>query len=386
MTIKNLAHLGGTPEFADPLPVGQLYFPTWDNYQSAMQGIFDRQYYTNHGRMVQLLEQKLADFLGVKHALCVTNATIGLMMAAQALDLSGKVLVPSHTFIASPLSLWWCGLEPVFCDVDLTTHHMTPQTLDNALEDAITPDVSAVLGVHLWGSCANVPEITEWAQGHNLKIYWDCAQAMGCSINNQPVGSFGAIEVFSLHATKVVSAGEGGCITTNDDDLAHKLRSIRSSYGVGKSVPIVKTSNGRMSEFQAAIALLSLEDYDKNVAHNATLRGIYEENLQDIAGITLEPLHGVTKSSQKSIIIRVDKKTYGLSRDDLMHALTAENVLARRYFYPGGHRTEQFAKCTHTPLPNTDILSDTILVLPIGARISGDDVYRICQLIKKIGL
>lgn len=381
MSIKNLACLGGEPEFSEVLPVGQLYFPSWQRYQSAMAGIFDRQYYTNSGPMVQSLEQKLADFLGVNHVICVTNATIGLMMAAEALELSGKVLVPSHTFIASPLSLTWCGLEPVFCDVDLTTHHITPATLEKAL----IPDVSAVLGVHLWGSVANVSEITEWAKDRNLKVYWDSAQAMGCSIKNRPIGSFDSLEVFSLHATKVVSATEGGCITTNDDRLAHKLRNVRSMYGIKKTVPIPKKLNGRMSEFQAAIALLSLEDYDDNVAHNATLRGIYEENLQNIAGITLEPLHNVTKSNQQSIVIRVDKSIFGLSRDDLMQALIAENVMARRYFYPGAHRTEQFAKYAQTPLPNTDMLSEQVLALPIGARISGDDVYRICQLIKTIG-
>ena len=382
MSLKVLACLGGEPEFINPLPVGQLYFPTWERYRSAMHDIFEQEYYTNHGPMVQLLEEKFAKFLDVKHVVCVTNATIGLMMAAEALELSGKVLTPAHTFVATPLSLTRCGLEPVFCDVDLVTHHITPETL----ERAFVPDVSAVLGVHLWGSAANIIAIMEWAKKRNLKVYWDSAQAVGCSIQNQRIGGLVPIEVFSLHATKIVSAGEGGCITTNDSVLADKLRNIRSSYGVRKPVTVVKTASGRMSEFQAAIALLSLENYDENVAHNVLLRRIYQENLRGIPGVTLEPLHGVTESNQQSVVIRVDKKTFGVSRDELVKALEAENILARRYFYPGAHRIDQFADFSQSVLPNTDTLSQQILALPIGSRVSDEDVQKICKLIEIIGI
>ena len=380
MSIEKLAYRGGTPAFKTPKPVGQLFFPTWDQYKKAMHGIFQRQYYTNQGCLTDLLERKLQSFLGVNHVICVTNATVGLMMAAEALELSGKVLMPAQTFIATPLSALRCGLEPVFCDVDLETHHITPETLEEAFVDG----VSAVLGVHLWGSAADINGVKAWATERDLKVYWDSAQSMGCKINDQQTGRFASIEVFSLHATKIVSAGEGGCITTSDGALAEKLRNIRSSYGIGEKVDVVKTANGRMSEFQAAMALLSLENYKKNLDHNSALRSVYAEYLKGINGITLEPLHGVTSSNKQSIVVRVDPNLFGMNRDTLMALLKSENILARRYFYPGAHRTGQFKPHARAPLPNTDILSDRILALPIGGLISEHDVQTICGLIKII--
>jgi dTDP-4-amino-4,6-dideoxygalactose transaminase len=381
MSIHKLASLGGDAEFEIPLPVGQLYFPSWENYEVAMRGIFEREYYTNHGILTDLLEEKLKRFLNVEHVICVTNATIGLMMAAEALELSGKVLMPAHTFIATPLSMVRCGLEPVFCDVDLYTHHLSTETL----EKAFVPDVSAVLGVHLWGSAADTPAIMRWAEKRKIKVFWDSAQAIGCSINNKRVGGFTSLEVFSFHATKIVSAGEGGCIATNDNILADRLRNIRSSYGVKKITPVAKTANGRISEFQAAIALMSLEDYGKNFAHNALLRGVYEKFLRDIPGVKLEPLHGITESNQQNIVTRIDKEAFGISRDDLMEALKLENILARRYFYPASHRLDQFSTFGHFELPNTDILTEQVLVLPIGALVSPEDVKKICKLIDILG-
>lgn len=379
MSVKHLACLGGEPAFADPLPVGQLYFPDWERYEVAMRGIFERQYYTNHGPLARQLEARLEVFLGVKHVVCVTNATIGLMMAAEALELSGKVLTPAMTFLATPLSVARCGLEPVFCDVDPVTHHMTPATLEAALE----PGVSAVLGVHLWGSAADTIEVQKWAEKNALKCYWDSAQSMGCETAKGLIGGFGELEVFSLHATKIISAGEGGCVATNDPDIAARLRNIRSSYGAGPAVSVVKTSNGRMSEFQAAIALLSLDDFEMNKANNIALREVYMSELCDIEGITLEPLHGVIASNAQSIVVRVGED-FGVSRNLLKDALSAENVLARRYFWPGVHKVEQFMRQPQWNLPQTDQLNEDVLALPIGSRVKGEDVGTIAKLIREI--
>ena len=143
MKNNKFALSGGDAFFPQALPVGQLYFPSWDRYKAAMRGIFERRYYTNQGPLVQQLEGRLQDYLGVKHAICITNATIGLMMAAEALELSGKVIVPSYTFIASPQSLSWAGIEPVFCDVDPSTHQIAIDKLDSLID----PHVSGIMGV-----------------------------------------------------------------------------------------------------------------------------------------------------------------------------------------------------------------------------------------------
>tara|TARA_B110000971_G_C19946906_1_gene471488 strand:+ start:28 stop:1221 length:1194 start_codon:yes stop_codon:yes gene_type:complete len=382
MKNNEFALTGGVTTFSKPLPVGQLYFPSWDRYEAAMRGIFERRYYTNHGPLVQELEDRLQNYLGVKHAICVTNATIGLMMAAEALELSGKVILPSYTFIASAQSLSWAGVEPVFCDVDPVTHQIAVDKLD-ALIDS---HVSAIMGVNLWGGACDVKSLERYAQLRDLRLYFDSAQAFGCEVDGTKVANFGSIEVFSFHATKVLSASEGGCICTNDDELASRLRNIRSSYGAGKLVSVTKTSNGRMSEAQAAIALMSLEDFPLNQQNNEMLFRIYEERLMNIPGVKLVNPAGVTFSNYQYVVCEVEKNIFGLSRDFLVEVLKAENIIARRYFYPGVHRTTGYRNSESLVtdmLPVTDYLCESCIQLPLGAMVDSNAVGAICDIIDK---
>lgn len=377
------AFLGGVPAFAKPLPVGQLYFPSWDRYKAAMRGIFERRYYTNQGPLVQQLEEKLEDYLGVNHAICVTNATIGLMMAAEALKLSGKVVVPSFTFIASAQSLSWTGIEPVFCDVDPITHQLAIDKLDTLIDEHVT----GIMGINLWGGACDPIAIEKYACAHDLKLYFDSAHAFGCMVDNTKIANFGSIEVFSFHATKVLSATEGGCICTNDSIIASRLRNIRSSYGAGKQIPVVKTSNGRMSEAQAAIALMSLDDFPQNQQKNEKLFRKYEERLKHINGITLVKPAGVSFSNYQYLVCEVDKNIFGLSRDSLIAVLKAENVNARRYFYPGAHRSIGYVNSLPeyvNSLPVTDHICASCIQLPLGAMVDCNDVDTICEIIDKI--
>ena len=382
MKKRDFALIGGAPAFAKPLPVGQLYFPSWDRYEAAMRGIFERRYYTNQGPLTRQLEEQLQDYLGVRHAICVTNATIGLMMAAEALGLSGKVIMPSFTFIASAQSLSWAGIEPVFCDIDPITHQIDIGKIDALLDEQVT----GIMGVNLWGGACEPVALEEFARSRGLKLYFDSAHAFGCEVNHTKIGNFGGIEVFSFHATKILSATEGGCLCTNDDELAARLRNIRSSYGAGRPVSVVKTSNGRMSEAQAAIALMSLEDFPENRQKNESLFRAYETKLGRISGIRLVEPAGVTFSNYQYIVCEIDEDTFGLSRDELVTVLKAENVNARRYFYPGTHRSIGF--CDKYPqflnsLPATDQLCATCMQLPVGALVDVDAVNTICNLVEE---
>jgi dTDP-4-amino-4,6-dideoxygalactose transaminase len=331
---------------------------------------------------VQKLEEELARFLKVKHVICVTNATIGLMMAADALRLTGKVIVPSYTFVATAQSLKWCGLTPVFCDVD-------PESQQIDLEAAallIDQEVSAILAVNLWGGACDIGALQALADAKGISLYFDSAHAFGAAVENVPIASFGRAEVFSFHATKVLSAGEGGCVTTNDDDVAARLRNIRSSYGAGPTVPVVKTSNGRMSEAQAAIALMSLDDYPAIQARNKTLFDAYSRNLAGIPGIRLLHPANVSASNYQYAACTIEPAKFGLTRDQLLQLLEAENVLARRYFYPGTHRCAGFDgdyEADAARLPITEQLCDVSFQLPLGARLNVSDVEKICALIAR---
>ncbi|WP_415391190.1 DegT/DnrJ/EryC1/StrS family aminotransferase [Porticoccus sp. Uisw_050_02] len=345
-----------------------------------MRGIFDRHYYTNQGPLAQELEKKLESYLNVKHVICVTNATIGLMMAAEALELKGKVIMPSFTFIASAQSLSWTGIEPVFCDVDPITHQIAIEQIDVLVDD----DVTGIMGVNLWGGACNPVALEAFASSRNLKLYFDSAQAFGCKVGDTRIANFGSLEVFSFHATKVLSATEGGCLCTNDDFLAARLRNIRSSYGAGVPVPVVKTSNGRMSEAQAAIALMSLEDFPENQQKNKLLFDLYEKKLKHIPGIKLVKPAGVTFSNYQYIVCEVDESVFGLSRDSLIAVLKAENVNARRYFYPGTHRSIEYNHAKYNQnLPATDYLCAACIQLPVGAIVDEDAVESICEIVDR---
>lgn len=380
MNHADFALFGASPEFSEPLPVGQRYFPSWQRYESAFRGIFERQYYTEYGPLNRQFEQQLQQFLGVRHAICVTNETVGLMMLAGAMELKGKVILPAFASTGTAQSLRWSGLEPVFCDADPDTHHIGIDRI-TALIDK---DVSAILGVHLWGGACDPVALLKLADTRGVQLYFDAAHAFGCAVDGVRVGNFGRAEVFSFNQDNILNASEGGCICTNDDELAARLRTMRSSAGAGKAVEVTKTVNGRMSEAQAAIALMNLDDFQTNQKNNRTLFGLYETHLTGIPGIQLIRPTGVSFSNYQHAVCRVDEQEFGIPRDLLIELLEAENVDAKRCFSPGLHRSlPSVHELPHyrDRLPNTDKLSASGFQLPIGALVYSQSVARICKII-----
>jgi dTDP-4-amino-4,6-dideoxygalactose transaminase len=378
--LGQFALLGGTPEFAAELHVGQLYFPEWKQYEAAMRGIIDRKYYTNHGPLIRELEARLEDFFQIGNVITVTNATIGLYLVCLALELEGKVLMPAFTFVATAQAHVLAGLDPVFCEVDPRSHQMTPATAEQALEAR----VSAVCPVNLWGGSTDIPALDDWARSHNLPLFFDSAHGFGVERLEGKLGRFGRAEVFSFHATKIMTATEGGCICTDDDELAERIRNMRSNYGIRRPMPVSLTVNARMSEAQAAIALMSLEGIDGRIANNRVIFDAYRSALDTVPGVRLVQPSNVTGSNYQCIVIEITEDRFGLSRDLLWSVLRAEGVRARRYFKPGVHRSIPFD--TLYPqyveaLPITDALCDTVLQLPIGALVTTEDAERIGSLI-----
>ena len=380
----DLAVLGGKPAFEDPLPVGQLYFPPWADYERAFRELFARQYYTNQGPLTERLEACLAERLQVRNVICVTNATIGLSMLAEGLGLKGNIIVPAFTFIASAQSLLWSNLGPVFCDVDPDTHHLDMKHVEQLLEQG----ASGILAVNLWGGAADVNKLIEIAARYQVPLYFDSAHGFGCTLKGgRPLGGYGRGEVFSFHATKVLSSGEGGGIATDDDDLAEKLRNIRSSYGVRRSVAVSRTANGRMSEAQAALGLLSLDALDSIVERNRSLHVAYGRRLRGVKGLKVRHPLNVERSNYQYCVCEIAEHEFGTPRDVLYQALRKENILARRYFSPGVHRCPPFTdflRSDDKPLTATERLCAVVLQLPLGARVTVEAVEVICDRIKTI--
>jgi len=379
--IEYLAFLGGKAQFSNPLHVEQMNLPKWEHFENAFRDVFARRYYTNHGPLAQELEDRLTEFFGVRNVVTMTNGTIALMLAAKALNLTGKVVVPAFTFAATVQSLTWAGVEPLFCDVDPQTHLLTPELVAPLLDN---PDVSAILPVHLWGNLCNTEALEDLAQRKGISIYYDAAHAFGCTRKGRKAGCHGILEVFSFHTSNVFNTAEGGCVCTNDDDIAERLRNLRSSYGRRISVDIPINGNGRFSEAQAAMGLLSLEDYPSAIAANKARFELYTELLGNIPGIRiLQPVSG-EKHNYQYVVLEIDNQVFGLTRDQLIRLLEAENIFARRYFVPGMHRCTPYKEgYPHfvDALPSTDVLCECVMQLISGQAISLQDVRATCELI-----
>lgn len=382
MRTPPLAAFGQPPAFSAPLHVAQVNLPEWGRVENAFRGIFERRYFANHGPLVRELETRFAETVGVGHALAMTNGTVALMVLARALELTGEVIVPAFTFPATAQALIWAGLKPVVCDVDPRTHMLEV----DLVRPLVTDRTSAILGVHAWGRACDPDELEAFTRDRGLVLFFDACHAIACTHSGKPIGRFGAAEVFSFHATKIMNAAEGGCVVTNDAGLAKRLRTIRSFHQQETFGLASARLNGKMSEAQAALALLSLDDLTQNVFRNRQRYQAYAGGLSDVPGVSLIRYSENEGNNFQYIIVDVDADRFGVDRDLLLDLLGKENVVCRRHFYPGIHRALPAAQLANpdAALPVTDWLSSRLLQLPSGQSISPDDVARICDIIRTV--
>lgn len=381
--IEQLAFMGGEPAFPYKLHVGSPNKINRDRLFQRINGILDRNWLTNRGPLVREFEQKIAEMIGVKHCIAMCNGTIALEIAIRALDLSGEVILPSLTFIATAHALQWQQITPVFCDVDPDTF-----TLDaEKVEKMITPKTTGIIGVHLWGRACEISELSDIARKNNLKILFDAAHAFGCTYKGNMIGSFGDVEVLSFHATKFFNTFEGGAVVTNDDNIAEKIRLMQNFGFVDMDKVIYIGTNGKMSEVSAAMGLTSLESLKDYVEINHSHYQQYKNELGDIPGIRMIEYSDSEQSNYQYIVLEIDENVTVINRDQIMEILHAENIIARRYFYPGCHRMEPYKSYFPNAgilLPVTEKITERILLLPTGTAITSKDIDKICSIIKLI--
>jgi dTDP-4-amino-4,6-dideoxygalactose transaminase len=379
--VDSLAVFGGKPVFDEVLHVGRPNIGNRERFLARVNDMFDRLWLTNNGPFVQELEQKLADYLNVKHCIAMCNATVALEIAARALSLHGEVIVPSFTFVASAHALQWQEITPVFCDVDPHTHNIDPAKIENL----ITPRTTGILGVHVWGRACDVEALSAIAHKHQLKLMFDAAHAFACTHQGQMIGGFGDAEVFSFHATKFFNSFEGGAITTNNDALAEKIRSMRNFGFAGMDNVTNIGTNGKMSEVSAAMGLTSLESLSEFIEVNKSNYYAYAKGLAGISGLKLVSYDDEEKNNYQYIVIEVDEGSAGINRDLLVKILQAENIRARRYFFPGCHQMEPYLSYFPNAglvLPETEKLTQKVLQLPTGTSVGQKDISQISDLIR----
>ena len=378
---SDFAIFGGAPAFAEPLHVGRPNIGDRERLMARIEGILDRGWLTNAGPLVAEFENTIAEIVGVKHCIAMCNGTIALEIAIRAGGLTGEVITTPVTFVATAHALQWQEITPVFCDIDPATHNLDPVRV----EEMITPRTTGILGVHLWGRPCPIDELTDIAERRGLTLLFDAAHAFGCSYRGRPVGGFGQAEVLSFHATKFVNSFEGGAIVTDDDEFAKKATLMRNfGFADYDKVKYVGT-NGKMTEPAAAMGLTSLESSEAFFQANARNYDAYRAGLRDVSSVDLITYDESERSNRQYIVIEVDESA-GLQRDDLQRILWAENVLARRYFYPGCHRMEPYR--SHFPhaglvLPQAERMLDRVLSLPTGTAVDEATIATVTDIIRR---
>jgi dTDP-4-amino-4,6-dideoxyglucose len=348
------------PVFDRPRVVGRPNAFDKRRVLERMEAVLDSGWYTNRGPQVRALEERFAALCGVRHAIAVANATLGLELVVRATTAPGaRVLVPAFTFPGTALAVVAAGRRLVYADVDEAFHLLDPATA--------TGDYDAALPVHLWGGVFDADL--------GVPLVFDAAHAVGCAVGDRPVGGGGRASVFSLHATKFVSAFEGGLITTNDDALADELRS-RLVFGFqGDRVAHLDGTNAKMTEIHAVMAHVSFDGLPELMAHHAAVRARYGEGLAGVVPLWGPP-PGQTVNHQYVVAMHPE-------RDRLIAHLGLHGVVCAPYFTPPSYRHP--ALSADVQLPTAERLAATCLCLPTGTQMSLDDVDVVCDLVRRFG-
>lgn len=365
----------------EPLYVGRPNIGNRAAFLARVNDLLDRRRLTNDGPFVQEFERRIATLTATRRCVATCNATVALQLAVRALGLQGEVILPSYTFIATAHALQWEGISPVFADIDPATHNVDPASI----AELITPLTSGIVGVHLWGQPCDTVAIQQVAEQHGLRVMYDAAHALGCSHDGKMIGGFGACEILSFHATKFINSFEGGAVVTDDDDLADRIRLTRNFGFAGFDNVEALGINAKMSEVCAAMGLTSLESIDELIATNAANYDAYRKELAGLPGISVRQYDPRDRNNYQYIVIEVDPDACPIDRDQLVEALHAEQVIARKYFWPGCHRMEPYRTTQPNAsqrLPQTEIVAARVIVLPSGQSVDERAVSRVCRIIR----
>lgn len=371
------AVLGGSPAFAPGLPFARPARPPLERVVERVQPSYDSGMLTN-GTLVRTLEERVAARLGVAHVVAVSSCTSGLMLAVQALVEArpGPVVLPSFTFSASAHAVAWNGREPRFIDNDRATFQLDTDRAAEALVGA-----SALMATHVFGAPCDPLEVERVARDAGVPLLFDAAHGLGATCDRRPVGTFGDAEVFSLTPTKVLVAGEGGLVATNDAELAARLRVGRDYGNPGDYDTRFVGLNARMSEFHAAMALESLEILDDSLRRRRQLASRYRRGIDGIPGIRYQAIALADESTFKDFTVAVDPQVLGLTRDQLVGALALEGIDTRNYFDPPVHRQQAYRHLELPELPVADETSEGVVSLPIYPDLADDDVDRVVEVL-----
>jgi len=331
------------------------------------------------GEYVTKFEEEFAKYIGVKYALTTNNGTTALHLSLISLGIKegDEIIVPDLTFVATANAVAYTGAKPIMVDIDPDTWCMNPEEV----EKAINKKTRAVIPVHLYGHPADMDTINQIAQEYGLYVIEDAAEAHGAEYKGKKVGSLGTCGIFSFYGNKIITTGEGGMITTNDEKLYEKAKHLRD-HAMSKDKRYWHTEIGynyRMTNIQAALGLAQLERIDEMISKKRQIFNWYNEGLSDIEGIRLNTEAEWAKNVFWMVCLVLDKDC-GVGRDELMLKLKEKGIDTRPFFYP----ISQMPMYNHNNFKNPVSYSIAYkgINLPSGVSLKKEDVEWITQKIK----
>lgn len=360
-----------------PIFVTSPLMPDYDEFIKLIHTLWDSRILTNDGSLLQNFEQALAEYLGEQYISVYTNGTLPLLAAFKALNLSGEVITTPYTFIATSHALRWCGLEPVYADIDPITGDIAHESI----EKLISSKTSAILGVHVYGRPCRNQEIEDIATRNGLRVVYDAAHAFGVKKNGQSITKYGDIATLSFHATKVFNCLEGGAVVCRDKRMKEELDKLRN-FGIDSEIEISAVGiNAKLDEMRAAFGLLNLKKVDYAIEKRKNIYEKYYHELSNAQEVQLPPtMDDIRYNYSHFPIVAKDK----ITRERIYQQLCKNGIYPRRYFYPLVTDFKPYCDCRGADdTPNARALSDRVLCLPIHTELIMSDVNRICDIVKR---
>jgi len=365
-----------------PILVTKPFLPNIQDFYSKLLELWQSRVLTNSGELHQLLEKQLTEKLDVKNLSLVSNGTIALEVAIQALELKGKIITTPYTFIATANSILLKGLEPVFIDIEDEGFNLDPELIDDVKEQ----DVSAIMPVHVYGLPCDDDSLEQRAKGKGLKVIYDAAHAFGIKENGESILNWGDASTLSFHATKVFHTFEGGAVVSQDISIKNKIDQLKNfGYEAGVDITTLGT-NGKMNEAQAAMGLALIPYLEEIISKRKHWFNFYVEQLSEVQGIKLMTIPPELEYNYSYFPILI-KSAFSLTRDELFNKFQEENIFPRKYFYPlitDFSLYKNFKIISKHKTPNARKIADSVICLPLYPDLTEDDVSRVCEVIKKV--
>tara|TARA_Y100001968_G_scaffold185546_1_gene169944 strand:- start:10951 stop:12024 length:1074 start_codon:yes stop_codon:yes gene_type:complete len=343
-----------------------------DEFTNLLKDVWTSGILTHNGPLLQKLEIEICKTLNINKYIALTNGTIALQLAIEALGIKGTILVPAFSWIATASAVKWQSCKIKYCDID-------PKTLNiciDSIEKNIDSSVEAIMPVHVFGNPCNVQSLEDISKKYNLKLIYDAAHAFGSILNGKSILTYGDISCVSTHATKIFNTAEGGGIIANSEIINDKVKSLRFfGFDENKNV-VLDGMNAKMTEVHAALGLANLKRFNNTLNHRRIINDIYRNELYKLKNVSFQEINQGSNCSYFPIILNDEFNCL-----KILKLLLDNNIITKRYFYPSLNKINILSsreKCT-----NSESISKRILCLPSHDNISIDDIKFISNLISK---